>query len=113
MNVKLLFTTCALGASFIATAQDSATVVRDAETGKLRAPTAAELKALQAQHPQPKALAPAVSSLRPDGTRSVNLGERGMVYTVAKRDADGTVTRHCVKDGEAALDTRETGHEHP
>jgi hypothetical protein len=113
MNVKLLFTTCALGASLIATAQDSATVVRDAETGKLRAPTAAELKALQAQHPQPKVLAPAVSSVRPDGTRSVNLGERGMVYAVAKRQTDGTVTRHCVKDGEAALDTGETGHEHP
>lgn len=113
MNVKLLVTTCALGASFAATAQDSATVVRDAETGKLRAPTAAELKALQAKHPQPKELAPAVSSLRPDGTRSVNLGERGMVYAVAKRNADGTLSRHCVKDGKTATNREEDHHEHP
>jgi hypothetical protein len=113
MNVKLLITACTLGASFAASAQNNATVVRDAETGKLRAPTAAELKALQAKHPQPKALAPAVSSLRPDGTRSVNLGERGMVYAVAQRKADGTLTRHCVKDREAALEAGESNHDHP
>lgn len=112
MNLKLLVTVCAIGAHFSVAAQEAATVVRDAETGKLRAPTPAELKALQAKHPQPRTLAPAVSSLRPDGTRSVNLGERGMVYAVAKRNADGTVSEHCVKDGEAALD-KEIHHEHP
>lgn len=112
MKLKLLVATCALGAAVSTMAQEAATVVRDAETGKLRAPTPAELKALQAKNPQPKTLAPAVSSLRPDGTRSVNLGERGMVYALAKRNADGTVSEHCVKDGEAAID-QENHHEHP
>ena len=74
--------------------------------------TPAELKAMQATHPQPRSVAPAVSSLRPDGTRSVNLGERGMVYAVAKRNADGSVSEHCVKDAQAALD-KEKHHEHP
>ena len=112
MKLTFFAAACAMGAAFSVMAQEASTVVRDAETGKLRAPTPAELKALQAKNPQPKSIAPAVSSLRPDGTRSVNLGERGMVYAVAKRHADGTVSEHCVTDGKTALD-KEDHHAHP
>lgn len=113
MNVKLLVLSCALGASFHTFAQDGMTVVRDPETGKLRAPTAAELRAMHARQPQARSVAPPPqSSVRPDGTRVLNLGERGMVYSVVKRAPDGTLTRHCVKDGTTILEGKEDHHDH-
>jgi len=86
--------------SSAALAQEGMTVVRDADSGKLRAPTAAELRALQAQDPQRQqqlAKPRPQSALRADGTRALELGERGMVYSVATRAADGSVTRRCVQ----------------
>ncbi|MDO8438756.1 MAG: hypothetical protein Q7S67_00755 [Telluria sp.] len=94
-----------------ALAQEGMTVVRDAESGKLRAPTAAELRALQAKDPQRQqqlAKPRPQSALRPDGTRALELGERGLVYSVATRDADGKVTRRCVKGHRAG----EQNHDH-
>lgn len=113
---KTLITICALAASFAASAQEGMTVVRDAETGKLRAPTAAELRAMQSKMVQPSLAAPRPkSSVRADGTRSLNLGERGMVYSVVTRSPDGKLVRKCVKDGKAAAEAvehgEETGHE--
>jgi hypothetical protein len=81
-----------------ALAQDaSSVIVRDPQSGELRAPTAAELRALQGpQRPTPTAQgAPAVSVVRPDGTRSRKLGERGMTYTRVTRDADGKMVEQC------------------
>jgi hypothetical protein len=113
MNVKLLVLSCALGASFNGFAQEGMTVVRDAETGKLRAPTAAELRAMQAKQPQPKGVsARPQSSVRTDGTRSLNLGERGLVYSVVQRAPDGSLTRRCVKDGETIIEGKEAHHDH-
>jgi hypothetical protein len=71
--------------------------VRDAQTGKMRAPTPDELKALRPLAPsaaaraQPQALAP-----RRDGAHGVRLGEKTMVYEVVTRGADGKLSSECV-----------------
>ncbi len=96
-------------------AQESMTVVRDAETGKLRAPTAAEARELKgtsrASRDTPQTRPQ--SSVRADGTRVLDLGERGLVYSVATRGADGKLAKKCVK-GEHAGDAlhQEAGHDH-
>lgn len=97
-----------------ASAQDpqGMVVVRDAQTGQLRAPTAAESRALA-----PKATtlmaAPARPSMvtHPGGARQVKLGERGLVYSVVTRDGDGKLSDQCVH-GEAAADQAVLGHQH-
>jgi hypothetical protein len=89
--------------------QDGMVVVRDAKTGKMRAPTADELKALRPRTPsalgagaaakpqsQPQALA------GHNGARGVRLGEKTMVYEVVTRGADGKLTGECLHDGDAA-----------
>jgi hypothetical protein len=86
-----------------AAGQEGMVVVRDPQTGKMRAPTADELKALRAQTPSAALAAPrqpaAVS--RGDGSRGVRLGEKNMVYEVVTRGADGKLTRECV-EGDAS-----------
>lgn len=88
-----------------ATGQEGVVVVRDRETGQLRSPTQAELRALRAQE---KSLAPAAplarSVQRPDGTRHLHLGERGMVYSVLTRGAQGKHVIGCTGGQKAALD---------
>jgi len=88
-----------------AAGQEGMVVVRDPQTGRMRAPTADELKALRAQTPASASLragqAPRAVS-RPDGAHGVRLGERHLVYDVVTRAADGTLTRRCV-DGEAGV----------
>ena len=105
-----------------ASGQEGMVVVRDRESGQLRAPTPAELRALRLQQ---KAMAPAPavapSVQRPDGTRHLHLGERGMVYSVLTRDAAGRKIIGCTggeQAAHAALEqpaqgaaTREHGHE--
>ena len=70
-------------------------VVRDARTGLLRNATPAEVKVLRAQEvhlgiapPQP----PAPVTVRADGTRQKHLGERGLVYSIVTRDANGKLS---------------------
>jgi hypothetical protein len=123
MIIKVLIACCALAAPTAAlaaeAAQDGMTVVRDKQTGKLRAPTSAELRVLRGQMMKPQAnmepVQPAKSTLRPDGTRAIHLGERGMVYSVMRRNDDGSLTGHCVKGEQAAADAigkkQETGHD--
>ena len=79
-------------------------VVRDAQTGQLRAPTAAEARALA---PAPSAsaamrAAPPAVVTHPDGGRQVKLGERGLVYTVVTRGSDGKLDDRCVQGAAAA-----------
>jgi hypothetical protein len=58
--------------------------------------------------------------VRPDGTRSLKLGERGMVYSVVTRAPDGTIAEQCVHGAGAAdhavnavpPSSKEPGHEH-
>lgn len=87
-------------------AGQGAVVVRDAESGQVRAPTAAEMRALQ-----PAASASAKSSASqarpaivtgPGGRRSVRLDERHMVYSVVTRSAEGRHGAHCVTGKHAA-----------
>ena len=81
-------------------------VVRDPQTGKMRAPTAEELRALRAKAPPSgaaltgSAQAPRQLSRR-DGARGVRLGEQSLVYDVVTRAEDGKLSSHCVQ-GEAA-----------
>ena len=125
MIIKVLIACAALAAPCSALAvapepvQEGMTVVRDPQTGKLRAPTPAERRALQpAPRPSPAgtAVTKPKSVVRPDGTRAINLGERGMVYSVMKRNPDGSLSGHCVKGESEALkaldDKEEAPHDH-
>jgi hypothetical protein len=93
--------------------QPGMVVARDPQTGELRTPTPAELKALRQQGGEasmmgraaaeaPAATAPAAVA-RTDGVRQFRLGERAMVYSVVTRDADGKLVQQCV-EGEHAAD---------
>jgi hypothetical protein len=86
-----------------AAGQQGMVVARDPETGALRTPTAAEMKELAARRPATLAPpAPAVMVKRADGTRTVRLGEKGLVYSVATRDASGKLAQQCVTGEQAA-----------
>jgi len=94
-------------------AQQGMVAVRDAQTGKMRAPTPDELKALRA--PAPSAAAPAGGRPRPqalaprrDGAHGVRLGEKSMVYEVVTRGADGKLSSECVH-GDAGADAALAG----
>ncbi|NHZ92201.1 hypothetical protein F2P45_24810 [Massilia sp. CCM 8733] len=106
MFSKTLITCCALAAlstaAVAAEQSDGMAVVRDKQSGQLRPATAAELRAMRAALPQPQVAPPQPqASVRADGTRSVSLGERGMVYSVVSRTPDGKLVQHCV-EGESA-----------
>ena len=78
-------------------------VVRDAQTGELRAPTAAESRALAPPStPGMRAQAQPAMVTHPGGSRQVRLGERGMVYAVVTRGADGKLSEQCVHGETAA-----------
>lgn len=86
-----------------ATPAQGMVVVRDAQTGQLRTPTPAEMRALQ---PPPSAAIAAQAQpaivTGPGGRRSVRLGERHMVYSVVNRDAEGKLGEQCVHGVHAA-----------
>lgn len=72
-------------------------VAIDPATGELRAPTAAEAKALAAgMSPMLKDAGQPV--VWPDGTVTVDLNESFMQFYVATVGADGTLTMGCVDD---------------
>lgn len=79
----------------------SMVVARDPVTGQLRAPTAEEMRELNALRPQAAPVAPQVVVL-PDGTKMIRLGDESMRYVVARRNPDGTLTQVCVEGAEAA-----------
>lgn len=90
-------------------------VVRDADTGELRAPTPDEARAL---HPRTNASAAAAAApapkmvTGPGGRRSVQLGERHMVYSVVTRGADGKLEEQCVHGTHAAEHALKGAHKH-
>jgi hypothetical protein len=95
----------ALASPSSAQEQPGMVVVRDAETGQLRAPTAAESRALAPPARASAAMAaPAQPALvtHPGGSRQVKLGERSLVYSVVTRDADGKLHDQCVQGAAAA-----------
>ena len=77
-------------------------VVRDRQTGQLRAPTAAEARALAPVSARMSAPAQPAVVTHPGGSRQVRLGERGLVYSVLTRGADGKLVEQCVKDAAVA-----------
>lgn len=99
-------------------AADKMTVVRDAETGKLRAPTAAELATLQ-QKAAPKGLlraaAPAQRALlkfHKSGAAGARVTNDFMSSAVVVRNTDGTLEKQCFDahgDAESAV---QAGHVH-
>jgi hypothetical protein len=100
----------------MATSAHAQVVVRDAETGQLRAATAAEVQAMNktsgtgrsANAVQPR-IGMNTGKLNPqpiqhaDGTVEQELDASTLSYTVAKRNADGSISMVCVtgKDEEA------------
>jgi len=86
--------------------QEGMVVVRDPQTGKMRAPTPEELRALRANAPPSSATLTATPQQphllsRRDGARGVRLGEKSLVYDVVTRGEDGKLSSQCVQ-GEAA-----------
>lgn len=87
--------------------QEGMVVVRDAQTGKMRAPTPQELRELRAKAPPPAAALSGVQRenkalSRRDGARGVRLGEKSLVYDVVTRGEDGKLSSHCVQGDAAA-----------
>lgn len=102
--MTLAATALAVAAALPAAAQ---TVVRDAETGQLRAPNAEEARALQGNNNQRRALrstlaAPQQRTLA-SGAVMAELDESTHMYSVARRLPDGSVSRECVQGEDTAL----------
>lgn len=80
-------------------------VARDPATGQLRNATPAEVKALRAQEVQrgiTRQQPPAPVTVRANGTRQKHLGERGLVYSIVSRDANGKLSAQEAIGEEAA-----------
>ncbi|MFC5459743.1 post-PEP-CTERM-1 domain-containing protein [Massilia niabensis] len=100
---------------------DSMTVVRDAETGQLRAPTAAEQAALQSQtqarasgnasamRAAPKATQ---QKFHASGARGARLTDEFVSSAVAVRKPDGSIEMQCSDSHDAAKSAVATGHVH-
>jgi hypothetical protein len=108
LSAVLVLCACAtLSTQARAAGQDGMVVVRDAATGKMRAPTADEMKALRAATPPNAAMsasrpAAAPAMTRRDGARGVRVGESHMVYEVVTRGEDGKLSSQCVQGQDAA-----------
>jgi hypothetical protein len=117
MNIKSspMAAACAVAALLAASGASAATVARDPVTGELRAPTAAEAQALS----QPaasgrgavKAAAPRgllTGRINPqpvqhaDGSVEHELDESTLSFSVATRNADGSISQQCVSGVDAA-----------
>jgi hypothetical protein len=92
----------------VVTAANSMTVVRDAQTGKLRAPTADEIESLLMNARTPAHAARSRTNTAPATFRSasggagLHLGEDAFAYSVARRNLDGSLTEVCVTGAQAA-----------
>ncbi|MFI5180624.1 MAG: post-PEP-CTERM-1 domain-containing protein [Thermoanaerobaculia bacterium] len=76
-------------------------VVKDPQTGELRAPTAAEVEALAAATPAPKlATSGATTTVEKllSGRVRAKLGPEYMRYSVVRKNPDGTLSFDCVPE---------------
>ena len=86
-----------------AIAADAQVVVRDAETGELRAPTTSEFQALQAQRAKAgRTVRPLEFKSHVSGAVGVRLNEDYMNYSVMVKQADGRLVEYCFSSAEAA-----------
>jgi hypothetical protein len=112
IRVTLPLAACALLAMALSAptafaAEEGLRVVRDAATGQLRAPTAAEAQALQAQRrAAPRGLLTGKVSPTPrrlaNGAVAMELTTDQLMYSVATRNADGSIAQHCVPNAQMA-----------
>lgn len=79
------------------TTLEGLTVIRDAESGALRAPTAAELKTLAPGGFLKRTSTGLRGEERPDGTLVLNLHGAFLSASVAKVEADGDIATGCVE----------------
>lgn len=92
-------------------------VVRDPQTGQLRAPTELEFRALTALSASLQAGVPAPppqTVVRPDGALQRSMGAEGMIYSVVSRGKDGKLSIDCVTGEQATRQPardKESGHE--
>jgi hypothetical protein len=97
----------AAGAQALDQAADALTVVRDAATGKLRAPTADELQALRNSNGNANgrtmaaraASAPTQQKYHSTGAQGVRLNDDFMSSSVVTRTADGKLEMQCLEPG--------------
>lgn len=106
LKTLLLATAMAAGLPGAGAWADGMRVVRDAQTGELRAPNSDELRAMQAQEKAEKAARKArgeesampeetVVRVHANGMKSATLGEEHLVQVVATRDeTDKVVVQH-------------------
>ena len=104
LMAALMTAAFALPAAAGAAGQEGMVVVRDAQTGQLRAATPAEIKALHEQGAALRQAKPATElAVRgADGTLRKSLGESGMVFSVVTRDAEGKLATQCLSGEDAA-----------
>lgn len=136
--VGLALTVGAVPAAWAAQDEPGAQVVRDADTGKLRAPNHEEHKALREQQREARKAEPAdaarrglvtgtldpAPARRANGMVSLELDESSMSYTVMTRRPDGSLAMQCVTGSDAAAramrgargglptSSKEHGHDH-
>jgi len=102
LAAAVLAAACVAAPAFAA-GESGMTVTRDPETGQLRAPTAEELKALNAtRKPATSPAKAGVQVQHPDGSVSMTLGDEHLMYSVARVNAQGKVERVCVQGAEAS-----------
>lgn len=87
------------------TATQGAIVVRDAETGTLRAATAREAARYAIKG---SSKAEAVALRRADGSLSARLDDSHMIYTTVTRNADGEWVEQCGLDHDHSMHTAST-----
>ncbi|MBB4842752.1 hypothetical protein HNP55_001267 [Paucibacter oligotrophus] len=113
INTSFMAAAVATVGLMAASAASAATVAKDSATGELRAPTAQEAQVLSQGNNGKTALKAAPRGLRTglvnpqpvkhaDGTVEQELDESSLSYSVATRNADGSIDLHCVTGAEAA-----------
>ena len=118
ISLAALLSVLVLAAAPAAQAADAGMrIVRDPITGKLRGPTAEEFKAMEEQEAKAKAdqaaSAPAAAGpaaapqefqelSAPSGAVGFRVGDAFLNHSVMTRNADGTMTLHCVTGTDAA-----------
>lgn len=118
MNIKSspLAAACAVAALLAASGASAATVARDPVTGELRAPTAAEAQALSQPAGTGRGAVKAAAAPRgmltgrinpqpvqhADGSVEHELDESTLSFSVATRNADGSISQACVTGPDAA-----------
>jgi hypothetical protein len=82
---------------------DAQVAVRDAATGRLRAPTESESQTLQAEGAKLRhAIRPTMQKSHSSGAHGVRLNEDFMNYSVVIKQPDGRLVEYCFSSREAA-----------